>query len=80
MDSQEFDERSSKADTIMRLFSMGEDTGIICPRFREFKNTRLGGEDFTTGPTKLPTVDEMEVIILRAQGDAESEMKSLGMF
>ncbi len=80
MDSQEFDERSSKADAIMRLSAMGEDIGVIYPRYKEFKNSRLGGEDFRTGPTKLPTLDEMEAIILRAQRDAESDLNNLGKF
>lgn len=78
MDSQEFDERSGKADAILRLFAMGEDAGVIYPRYQEFKNSRLGGENLQTGPTKLPTLDEMEAIILQAQRDAESDLNNLG--
>lgn len=79
MDSQEFDERSSKADAIIRLSAMGEDKGIIYPRHQEFLKSRLGGVKISTGPTKLPTLDEIEEIILQAQRDAEADLNSLGL-
>ena len=78
MDSQEFEERSAKADAIIRLVSTGEEDSIRYPRHEQFVKERLGGSQKKSGPNALPSLADMEAAVSRAQADSERELKSLG--
>lgn len=73
------DERMKKADALLRLTTTGEPSGIVFPRFQKFVQSRLGGNDRRAGPSCLPSITEIDSTVKKAQQDAETELKALGI-
>lgn len=70
--------RSSKIDATIMSVSRGRANGVCYPRHEE-NLKRYGGRESSTEAFQLPSLDEIEGIVLKARADAENELKSMDM-